>query len=500
MLTLVSVLTLINFSNVVIAEEANVEEPTEEVTYTTADEDLMKDENFVKDYESGKYPSRVSQLESALVDQIEVEVLALGFTEDRRQIFLYCYIGLAGGLDLKLSSVNMYIGEDSKAVESVKNYKLAAIDNEGIFHKYLIQDFTLPLKDLIYLNVVSVYRYYGNLKSIDGSYYYPESDNVTIVNNGAKVSEVVYKVAKRYCIGNIINGMVCTCEDLNVLEIDVTYTGCIEFKKGINWGSLDLGYYDQGGHSWFICFDAENYIIDYIYNADLTYYSRQYKTTLGFIKTYPYGENYNCTNVTIRDVDKVSFETYNGRLTYSWNRIMSGSDFIDNAEDQDISIDKDVNEKIKNSQWVFAFAETEIQGRGLNLIQGAYEVKDVNILRVEFLSEGEVYNLGIVSNVVAPKEDEPLNPSGTGGEKDVVDEIKTLIDEIKEWWEAFKDWWKNFDFKKLLGIILGVVVLILCMPILPYIVKGIVFVVTLPVKGIKALKKASEKKKERRKK
>ena len=74
-------------------------------------------------------------------------------------------------------------------------------------------------------------------------------------------------------------------------------------------------------------------------------------------------------------------------------------------------MDEDI---ISQSQWVFAFCETE---RGFIVdnytqIYTSYDVKDVLVLRIHFQDvKGDVYNLGVVSDVTSSADD----PSGEAG-------------------------------------------------------------------------------------
>lgn len=153
---------------------------------------------------------------------------------------------------------------------------------------------------------------------------------------------------------------------------------------------------------------------------------------------------------------------------------MSSEAFINNAEDQKINVPDEVKHNILNSQWVFAFCETETTvstGSGYTFTYG-YDVADVTILRVHFLTKNGAYDLGVVSDRVNPDN----KSDGFGG-------IDT--DYLEEWFS------KLF---MIIGIILLIMLLSVSGPIISFVIKIIIFVfkiifkvVSLPFKLINTL-------------
>ena len=91
------------------------------------------------------------------------------------------------------------------------------------------------------------------------------------------------------------------------------------------------------------------------------------------------------------------------------------------------------------------------------------------ILRLKFETDGVTYNLGVIDN------------KQTGSDKPINDEQVNV--ELSD------------TGKLILGILALILLLIILWPILPYIIKAVVWVISLPFKGIAAIVKAVKKKK-----
>ena len=141
--------------------------------------------------------------------------------------------------------------------------------------------------------------------------------------------------------------------------------------------------------------------------------------------------------------------------------------------------DETLNE-LKGKKWVLRFTETDyiVQSGGTTGATTANStlVGDVTILRLKFVTDGITYNLGVIDNKQTGGREPSNEPGGIGGSGCV-----------------------SADGKKLLYVLLGLIVLIIFAPLLPMVVNGIVFVISLPFKGIASVCKKLHTKHERRK-
>lgn len=134
--------------------------------------------------------------------------------------------------------------------------------------------------------------------------------------------------------------------------------------------------------------------------------------------------------ITLSEKDTATITGYGlGAKTYSWNRIMKASDFVATMEKQGVSINENTKNEICNSQWVFAFLETEWEGSDSGAIyqwENYTEVGKVGILRIKFSNPQGVYNLGVVGDLT----DSDKAPSGTATPSIGDDDAKEFLEKI----------------------------------------------------------------------
>ena len=133
--------------------------------------------------------------------------------------------------------------------------------------------------------------------------------------------------------------------------------------------------------------------------------------------------------------------------------------------------------ELKGKKWVLRFAETNYSLNGYASTGSTFEsytlVGDVTILRLKFETDGITYNLGVIDN------------KQTGG-KEPSNETDIDIS-------------LNNRGKTILYLLLLILLLVLLAPVLPYLLQAIVFVISLPIKGIAAIGKTCKRKRQERK-
>ena len=343
-----------------------------------------------------------------------LSVIQIAEGEDR-QLYIYTYQPLNNVSDINASSVSMYLGEE---VVTPQKYTLKCVSQNGVFKKYLVQNFVVSEETYRFYNIVEIER------PFDDTFDKKTSDN-TITNDKA------HDVAQMWCCYYLNNKLVYEMSTLDVVKITPVLTDYLFFKDGVTWGSL-VGI-DSGCNAHYIAFNVDNYDVDHIYDASLEYYTRPFLTThvqqTGVLPSiaglfgknteytttsYPSGTDYEEVPMELSEYDTV---TYKGQglwsKKFSWNRIMKSEDFVSICEDQGMKFSSSEKEDILNSQYVFAFAETSVSYQSFNTsnpdsnidwnsstttnIRGT-EVREVDILRLHFLSNGRTYNLGVVGD------------------------------------------------------------------------------------------------------
>ena len=172
--------------------------------------------------------------------------------------------------------------------------------------------------------------------------------------------------------------------------------------------------------------------------------------------------------------------------TYKWDRIQTIDDFIKGENRENIyhgavldvktssKLTDEALTELKGKKWVLRFAETNYSLSGYSTTGSTFEsytlVGDVTILRLKFETDGITYNLGTIDN----KQTGGKDPSNS-----------TDIDVSL-----------NDTGKKLAALIMLILAIVLLAPVLPYILKAVVWIVMLPINGIAALIKAIKRKRQ----
>ena len=172
--------------------------------------------------------------------------------------------------------------------------------------------------------------------------------------------------------------------------------------------------------------------------------------------------------------------------TYKWNRIETVENFIAGEDIEqtvytgallNVSVANKITDEgraaLAGKKWVLRFTETEYS---LLWSENSYDtsstiVGDVTILRLKFETDGVTYNLGVIDNKQSGNPDIPINE----------EHYKVGLSETGKW---------------LLLIIAIILLLAIFGPILPYIIKVVVWLISLPFRVIAKLVDAAKKPKE----
>lgn len=418
--------------------------------YTNVIDDLKKDSGF----KPSNYPENA--------EDYGLQVIQLAESADK-ELFIYVYQPSGQTKNFTACSINISTTINDEI--SFYNYKLQLLNSSGVFFKYKVNNFTVKTEPTRYYAISSIYRPFD--ESIDK----PASD-------GNTVTEVNYNVSKQYCFGEINGKPYVNCVDIETIVVTDKFVGFVRYKDGFK---LYVGACD----SHFVAFNTDK-PIDKLLEADVYYTMQKYSWSVvplqGEKETFgEKSENYAYLKYT----DKV--EHTGGGLfagTYKWDRIETTQQFIsENDLTQNVYsgaiIDVSVANKItdegkaalQGKKWVLRFAETSYSLSGYPSTGSTFEnttlVGDVTILRLKFETDGITYNLGTIDN------------KQTGSDKPINSEIFEII--------------INNRGKRILAILAAILLLIILAPLLPYIIKFVVCVISLPFKVITALFKGIKK-------
>ena len=415
--------------------------------YTNVLDDLTKDNSF----KPSNYPEKT--------DDYSLQIIQLAESSDK-DLFVYVY--QPSGQNKKLSACSINISTTINDKISFYNYKLQLLNSSGVFFKYKVNNFTVKTEPTRYYVISSIYRPFD--ETIDSG-----------AEHGNTVTEVNYNVSKQYCFSTINGKPYVNCVDIETIVVTDKFVGFARYNDGFK---LYVGACD----SHFVAFNTDK-PIDKLLEADVYYTSQSYSWTVAaFVgEKQEFGEKQD-NYAYLKYTDKV--EHNGGGLfagTYKWDRIETTEQFIaENDLTQNVYsgaiLDVNVANKItdegkaalQGKKWVLRFAETGYTLGGGNGTTYSFStlVGDVTILRLKFETDGITYNLGTIDN------------KQTSSDKPINDEIyKVVINSRAKW---------------ILGIIAAILLLIILAPILPYIIRFVVWVVLLPFKAIGALFKGKK--------
>ena len=418
----------------------------ESITYSGVMEDLKKDTSFKPE----NYPTKA--------DDYSLQIIQLA-ESSAKELFVYVYQPSGKAKDFKASSINISTTINDSI--SYLNYKLELLNSNGVFYKYKVSGLTVKDEGVRYYAISSIYRPFD--ESIDKQ-----------ASGGNTVTEVNYAVNKQYCFGEINGKSYVNCVDIETIVVTDKFVGFVRYPDGFK---LYVGACD----SHFVAFNT-NKPMDKLLEADVYYTTQEYSSSwaafVGENETFgKKADNYAYLKYT----DKVE-HTGGGWFagTYKWDRIQTVDDFIKNEDREQIFsgavIDVKISSKLtdaalnelKGKKWVLRFTETDYtlwSGQGT---YGTFStiVGDVTILRLKFETDGITYNLGVIDNKQS-------------GSKDPSNETDIDIS-------------LNKRGKMILYLLMLILLIILLAPILPYVLQVIVWIISLPFKGISAAVKSAK--------
>lgn len=418
----------------------------ESITYSGVMEDLKKDTSFKPE----NYPTKA--------DDYSLQVIQLAESVNK-ELFVYVYQPSGKAKNFKALSINISTTINDSI--SYLNYKLELLNSNGVFYKYKVSGLTVKNESVRYYAISSIYRPFD--ESIDKQ-----------ASGGNTVTEVNYAVNKQYCFGEINGKPYVNCVDIETIVVTDKFVGFVRYPDEFK---LYVGACD----SHFVAFNT-NKPMDKLLEADVYYTTQEYSSSwAAFV-----GEN-----ETFGDkADKYAYLKYTDKVehtggglfagTYKWDRIQTVDDFIKNEDREQIFsgavIDVKISSKLtdaalnelKGKKWVLRFAETDYtfwSGQGT---YGSFStlVGDVTILRLKFETDGITYNLGVIDNKQS-------------GSKDPSNETDIDIS-------------LNKRGKMILYLLMLILLIILLAPILPYVLQAIIWIISLPFKGISAAVKSTK--------
>ena len=433
-----------NSSNITISSSSSE-------VITTPDEDLEKDDNFNEE----EYPADSTNVSLDIIQVAET-------TSD--ELLLYVYNPT---MELEATSIDLSLNEG----KTYALYNLTYLSSYKTIDKYVVNNLEVTEEKNRYYSISCLYRY---------AHHDLDDEN----SNYTSYDEVGCPIYKHwYCYYNDSNELIYEMEYDSYVDIEPVITSYIYYKEGFSLRNLSTAYYDEACFAHFIGFNVTNFDVDKIYDADISFVTVPvtYKEIL-WSETHEFGDE-KTHNETLKEIDEVTFNSPGlFDKTYSWNRISTSSDFINDFKAQGGTLNETSESDISNCQFVFSFYESIVSIASVSLIDYVTFdlVTDVVILRLKFRSQGNVYNMGVVSN----KTSSSGESSGEAGSN-----LDDTLDKIEE--EANKLFSQIGELITavfgIVGIVLGVYVLIGLIPLILPVFKALLEILLLPFKFISSL-------------
>lgn len=364
-------------------------------SYTNVLEDLQKDENF--NVES--YPKDTSDLSLKVIQVAETtgnELLVYVYQPSIDKQYMATTINISVSTELKYD-----------------NYKLVYLNNEETLFKYKVSGLKVSSDVGRHYDISSIYRAF--VKGVDEE-----------AGNDNTVSEIAYNVGQKWQAVTIDGSVYYHKIDVETIEITDKFVGFVRYEGGFKLLP------NTSCDSHFVAFST-NKLIDNLISADVYFKTQKmhyYEPTSIFNPTYGTVEENN-VSLSYTDKAKVSVPAdIFGKITYKWDRIQSVEDFKNDVNFNNVYnrglINTTVMSKISDEgmasldekQWVLRFYESNYTENSKLVNSGLGQmpvvdckrtiVSDVSILRLEFETDGVVYNLGVIDNKQTGG-DEPIN-------------------------------------------------------------------------------------------
>ena len=417
--------------------------------YTTALEDLSRDENFSAE----KYMDDASDY--------SLQIIQIAESTDG-ELFVYTYQPCQKSRYLVATSVNMSLSENA---DGTKLYNLSLLNVSGVFCKYLVQGVTAVLTNPHYYNITSIFRLWD--KEIDKG-----------TGNDNTINEVVFDVGQLWTVTTDSSGVHYDCEGTERITVTDKYCGHFRYYDGYK-------LYKSACDSHYIAFSTD-YYIQTLLEAEVAFVTQDYTCNITSIQNPPdmgggstSFYDYDYADPVPRQVtvtaDQQGSNDGDGLfgVKYLWDRIEKVSDFLNSEKD---NLTEAARTQIQGKQWILRFVDlpyTLTPHLGGSEEKGTKVTKET-ILRLEFETNGERYNLGVVDN----KQTGGNDPSNKPNVPNLWDWLAAVTG-IPAWvWQ-------------MLAVIIPLLILLFILAIffapVRDILGGVWFVITLPFRGIAAL-------------
>lgn len=422
--------------------------------------DLQRDETF----DVGLYPSNSNDY------SVNIIQIAEGINGN---LFIYTYQPCQKSKELTVTKVNISLSEN---VNGTELYDLKLCSQSGVFCKYEVVGLTVPDRNTRYYNISTVYR-----EKIE------DVDKDCVENN--TVNGIAYGVGQLWIVRTSADSVIYDMVNVEYVTITSQMIGFRRYFNGFGWDD------NRSCDAHFIMFTCKN-PIDNLRSAAISFDTQAYKkiANADLVLEEPQSHKVTLDNYQIAHSDKSGWFGEEAE----WHRMTTTQAFVNEVN----ITDKEEKEGFLKYDWILNFYETDFVGgegikdifsglsdKFIQLLNEGVLVSNVTLLRLEFDYAGEIYNLGVVSNIQTGS-GEPTNP------QDKFDLFKWLADKtgLPVWaWKLILALIPIIILLPVLSLIFPVVgevlkwVIKAVVKILVLLIKAVVWIIALPFRGIAAL-------------
>lgn len=297
-----------------------------------------------------------------------------------------------GGFRPRPSSLNAVSAVSEPTATPTELYYLSLLSSQGVFAKYRVNSLKVSEDTKRYYNLTSIYRDWDI--TID-----EEADNDNVID------KVAFKVSQLWTATTTDEGVTYECKEIETVKLTSQMIGMRRYSDGFQFDGT------KSCDSHYIAFTCDHKI-DKLISADVEFSTRTYKTLAGSGTTY-----------SARVPHRVSLFNYqvagnDGSGWFGkkedWHRMTTVKEFS-----REVELTADEKQTLSKYDWILNFYESEYKNEAGGkdvLISGLLPfgfiwtiinactttgelVFDVSLLRLEFKYDGQIYNLGVVSDV-----------------------------------------------------------------------------------------------------
>jgi len=345
------------------------------VTYSNVLDDLKKDSSFNPD----DYPADDSDHSLQVIHIAE---------STNNELILYVYQPSGSSSSIVASSVS--ISKTEGVDFSPHRYTLKLLGSDGVFFKYVVNDFEILNNNVNTYVIPCLYRPFDSDIDEDAP-----GDNI--------YNEMYCPVGKTWTI-SYVNGK--TYVDFKYEDYIVVTSKHVGFAR---YTDSDNFWISQNTDSHYVAFSTDK-PIEKLLEVDIefkwhSYYKHYQKNSItGEERTWIDNENYGEEHKTIYAEE--IFEKNNSLWfpDYEYKRIQTVSELLKNEGEE---MDSEFKASLSDKKWVVRFFESDYglvdnSNGAIGLTsyrQNITDVTEVVLLRMEYEFDGEIYNLGVVDNV-----------------------------------------------------------------------------------------------------